>query len=114
MSEAVKVLVVLHNDQENVRTDGGSFVMQMGQRMWKSMLAEAQYVIERYEMQAPGTVPTGLRFHSGPEDLEQRTAWLFTVESGRVEPLQARLEQLVTSPPYGLQRSALSVLRVGG
>lgn len=112
MAEATRVLVVLHNYQDNVRTDGGGFCMQMGQRLWKSMLAEAQYVIERYEMQAPGAVPTGHRFYSGPEDLEQRTAWLFTVESGRVEPLQARLEQLVTSPPYGLHKSALSVLRV--
>lgn len=108
------ILVVVHNQQDKVKTDSGTSYIQMGHRLWRSMLAEVEYVLDRYEEQALGNamLPAMQKFYSGPDAVEQNCVWLTTVESGRVAALQDRLVQLVTSPPYGLQKDALKVLRV--
>lgn len=107
-----KILVVLYNQQDNPKTDFGYTYIQMGQRLWRSLLLEIGYLVEGYEAQVLDPIPTAVRMHSEPDAMEQRCAWLLTVESGRVAALQERLVQLVTRVPYGLQESALSVLRV--
>lgn len=112
MADAIRLLVVLHNYQDNVKTDYGTTYIQMGQRLWQSLTVETGYLLDRYQEQIVHDTGAVQKFHSGIDSLEQRAAWLCMVQDSHQEALRARLEQLATSPPHSLRRSALSVLRV--